>query len=115
MRWPSPLACSDLAFPLAVLVLWPSARRFAPLLIAWAAYGVGLGQALLLAESGPRLPDGNFMWSPQLATFGVMAASAAWLGRSSTAWNWRAVAAWIVPLLHVAYGAWWINARLAAG
>ena len=69
-------ACSDLAFPLAVLVLWPAARRFPVLVFAWAAYGIGLGQGLLLAESGDRLHDGNFLWSPRLATFGVMAASA---------------------------------------
>ena len=108
-------ACSDLAFPLAVLVLWPAARRFPVLVFAWAAYGIGLGQGLLLAESGDRLHDGNFLWSPQLATFGVMAASAAWVGRSSAPWNWRAIIAWSVLVLHVAYGAWWISARVESG
>ena len=108
-------ACSDLAFPIAILVLWPDARRFPPLLLAWAAYGIGLGQGLLLAEAGPRMTDANFMWSPQLATFGVMAASAAWLGRSSAQWNWRVIAAWSFLVLHVAYGAWLISARIAAG
>jgi hypothetical protein len=108
-------ACSDLAFPIAVVMLWPGARRFPPVLLAWGAYAIALGQALLLAESGVRLHDGNFLWSPQLATFGVMAASAAWLGRSSHQWNGRVIAGWSVLLLHVAYGAWWINARLAAG
>jgi hypothetical protein len=107
-------ACSDLAFPLAILVLWPDARRFPPLLLAWAAYGVGVGQGLLLAESGHRMYDGNFMWSPQLATFGVMAASAAWLGRSNLKWNWRVIAAWAFLLLHVMSGAWWIGHRVAA-
>ena len=108
-------ACSDLAFPLAVLVLWPAACRFPVLVFAWAAYGIGLGQGLLLAESGDRLDHGNFLWSPRLATFGVMAASAAWVGRSSAPWNWRAIIAWSVLVLHVAYGAWWISARVEAG
>ena len=108
-------ACSDLAFPIAVLVLWPGARLFPPLLVAWAAYAVGFGQALLLAETGSRVVDGNFLWSAQLATFGVMAASMAWLGRSSVRWNWRVIAGWSLLMLHVAYGLWWINARVAAG
>ena len=58
---------------------------------------------------------GIFLWSPQLATFGVMAASAAWVGRSSAPWNWRAIIAWSVLVLHVAYGAWWISPRVEAG
>ena len=58
---------------------------------------------------------GIFLWSPQLATFGVMAASAAWVGRSSAPWNCRAIIAWSVLVLHVAYGAWWISARVEAG
>lgn len=107
-------ACSDLAFPIAVLVLWPDARRFPSLVLAWAAYGIGFGQGLLLAETGHRMYDGNFLWSAQLATFGVMAASVAWLGRSSVRCNWRVIVAWSVLLLHVAYGAWWISARIAA-
>jgi len=107
-------ACSDGAFPITVLVLWPDARRFPALVLAWAAYGVGLAQGLLLAETGYRMLDGNFMWSPQLATFGVMAASAAWLGRSSARWNWRVMIAWSVLAIHVAYGVWWISARVAA-
>jgi hypothetical protein len=108
-------ACSDLVFPIGVLALWPEARRFPPLLLAWAAYAVGLGQAFLLAETGSRLTDGNFLWSAQLATFGVMAASAAWLGRSSARLDWRVIAAWSLLMLHVAYGLWWITARVAGG
>ena len=79
------------------------------------AYGIGLGQGLLLVESGDRLHDGNFLWSPRLATFGVMGASAAWVGRSSAPWNRRAVIAWNVLVLHVAYGAWWISVRVESG
>ena len=105
-------AGSDLAFPIAVLILWPSARRFRPLLLAWAAYGLALAQVLLLAEAGGRMHDGNFMWSPQLATFGVMAVSAAWVGRSSQRWNWRIVVASSVFVLHVAHGVWWIARRV---
>jgi len=108
-------ACSDLAFPIAVLLLWPDARRFPALLVAWATHAVALGQALLLAEAGSRVVDGNFLWSPQLGTFGVMAASAAWLGRSSVRWDWRVIAAWSLVMLHVAYGLWWIIARVAGG
>jgi hypothetical protein len=44
----------------------------------------------------------------------VMAASAAWLGRSSAWWNWRVMIAWSVLAIHVAYGVWWISARVAA-
>ena len=107
--------CSDLAFPIAVILLWPEARRWPVLVLAWAAYGIGLGQGLLLAETGDRMSAGDFMWSAQLATFGMMAASAAWVGRSSARWNWRVLIACGVLVLHVAYGAWWITARVEEG
>jgi hypothetical protein len=106
---------SDIAFPLAVAVLWPGrVVRFAPLVFASVAYTVALGQAFLLAESGPRLVDGNFMWSPQLATFGMMTASAAFLAREvrSASVPWRAGITASVLLLHVAYGAWWVLGRI---
>jgi hypothetical protein len=106
---------SDLAFPIGVVALWPAAIRFAPMSIAWSAYGVAMAQALLLAETGHRMYDGNFMWGAQLATFGLMAAAAAWLGRSSVRWNWRLVPAWALLFAHVAYGVWWIQARVLAG
>ena len=54
---------SDLAFPIAVILLWPETRRWPVLVLAWAAYGIGLGQGLLLAESGDRMSAGDFMWS----------------------------------------------------
>jgi len=105
---------SDIAFPIGVVALWPTARRFPALVVAWSAYGVGLSQAFLLAESGPRLLDGNFIWSPQLATFGLMTASAAFLAQRHMEgrYGWREAAAWLVLLLHVAYGGWWLWGRM---
>jgi hypothetical protein len=106
---------SDIAFPLSVAVLWPATVvRFPPLMLGWAAYGVGLGQALLLAESGSRMFDGNFLWSGHMATFGLMTASAACLAEESSGGRFgcRSVVAWTILLVHVAFWSWWAVHRL---
>ena len=106
---------SDIAFPLSVAMLWPTtAFRFPALMLGWAAYAAALGQAYLLAESGARMYDGNFIWSGQMATFGLMTASMAFLAQS-TAENragWRSLAAWAVLLVQALYWSRWVIVRV---
>jgi hypothetical protein len=101
---------SDIAFPLTVTAIWPvTVIRFPPMAVAWLAYLVGVGQALLLAETGSRMFDGNFIWSGQLATFGLVTAAAVFLGHvhSEGRASWRVVLPWAILLLHAAYGVGW--------
>ena len=111
---------SDIAFPATVLVLWPSVvRRFPWLLLAWLAYVLALSQAYLFAETGPRVADGNFLWGPQLATFGLLTAHAAVLPRirdaDAGAAPWRVMLAAMILLLHAVYGVWFVIGRVAGG
>jgi hypothetical protein len=108
---------SDIAFPVVVILCWPSIVRRAPwLLLAWIAYGVALTQAFLLAETGPRVADGNFLWSPQLATFGLLASHAAVLPAMARAdgatARWRVVLATSTLALHSFHGIWWVVGRV---
>ena len=110
---------SDLAFPIAVVVCWPAVVRRVPAVsLAWTAYAVALGQAYLLAESGPRFYDGNFLWSAQLATFALFAVSVAALPqlrqRDPASNRARVAVPYAVLALHVAYGWWWLSPRVPA-
>jgi hypothetical protein len=108
---------SDIAFPAFVILCWPAVVKRGPwLLLAWAAYGLALTQAYLLAETGPRLADGNFLWSPQLATFGLLASHAAvlpWMRPVDGRAPWRLVVAATLLGLHAIYGIWFVLGRVA--
>ncbi len=72
----------SIAFPACVYLAWfGRARRSLALNFAWLGFGVGALEGYLLAETGPRLRDGNFLWSGQVALFALFAASAAFLLR----------------------------------
>jgi len=61
---------ASLAFPLAVVALWPRATwRMPSIRFAWATTIVALLISYLLAEDGPRLDHGNFLWTGQMAVF----------------------------------------------
>jgi len=68
---------ASLAFPLAVAALWPRAVwNSIEMRFAWATTVVGLLISLLLAEDGPRLDHGNFLWTGQMAVFVLFVVSA---------------------------------------
>lgn len=73
----------SIAFPLAVAALFArEAARDAALRVAWLAFLAGAFYAYGLAETGPRITHGNFLWSGQAATAVLFAASARFaLGR----------------------------------
>jgi len=61
---------ASLAFPLVVVALWPRATaRTLSIRLAWGATLVAVLISYLLAEDGPRLDHGNFLWTGQMAVF----------------------------------------------
>jgi hypothetical protein len=68
----------SIAFPACVYAAWfGRARRSLLLNFAWLGFALGAAEGYLLAETGPRLRDGNFLWAGQVALFALFAASAA--------------------------------------
>ena len=71
---------ASVVFPLVVVAMWPRASwRSASMRLAWDTFAIGLFFFYFVAESGPRLPDGNFVWSGQMAAFALFVASAAFV------------------------------------
>jgi hypothetical protein len=66
-----------LAFPLAVIVLWPRLLARAELGLAWGAAVVAFAEAYLLGESGQRMNHGNLLVAASQAVFVLMVVSAA--------------------------------------
>lgn len=60
----------SLSFPLAVGVsYYRQVLAYPRLLFAWLAFLLGAGYTYLFAESGPRMYQGNFIWSSQITLF----------------------------------------------
>jgi hypothetical protein len=66
-----------LAFPLAVIVLWPRLLARPELGLAWGATVVAFAEAYLLGESGQRMNHGNLLVAASQAVFVLMVVSAA--------------------------------------
>lgn len=74
----------SLLFPLAVLLTsFREAIRDTGLQLGWLLCGVACIYTYLLAESGPRMLQGNFVWSAQIAFFILFVASAKLFLKSS--------------------------------
>ncbi len=60
----------SIAFPALVYILFfPAARRDRFFTLSTIAFAFGAGYTYLLAETGARATDGNFIWSSQIALF----------------------------------------------
>jgi hypothetical protein len=102
----------SIAFPLAVAALFArEAARDAALRVAWLAFLAGAFYAYGLAETGPRITHGNFLWSGQAATAVLFAASARFAlgriraaGRDGHGARLRLAACAVAFALHVASG-----------
>ncbi|MBQ7774953.1 MAG: hypothetical protein IJ379_03445 [Lachnospiraceae bacterium] len=73
---PKAAVLCSIAFPLVVLVfslkeLWKDKKYF----FAWLMTGIGFLEALLLAETGSRANDGNFLWGYCFAIFYIFVVS----------------------------------------
>ena len=68
---------ASIVFPLVAVAMWPAASwRSASMRLAWGAFAIALFFSYLIAESGPRLGDGNFVWSGHMAAFVLFVVSA---------------------------------------
>jgi hypothetical protein len=68
---------SSLAFPIVATMLWPvAAWRDAAMRLAWMGAAAGLVVSYGFAEAGPRMYDGNFLWTGQMAVFVLFVATA---------------------------------------
>lgn len=73
----------SLAFPLALLLCYfRTALKDTGLQLCWLAFMFGAAFTYLLAESGPRMFQGNFTWSAQITLFILFIYSARFLFRS---------------------------------
>lgn len=67
-------------FPISTFLAYRKRVTIEPALpLAWFAFGFGLLQVYLLAESGGRFMDANFRWGAQIGLFLLFAASARFL------------------------------------
>lgn len=70
----------SIAFPLAVLLgHFRQIINDGRLCLAWLAFIIGAAYTYLLAESGPRIFQGNFFWSGQITLFILFATSLGFL------------------------------------
>lgn len=57
-------------FPLMAVICYPTAaKRDSDLYLAWIAFFFGAAYSYFLAETGPRMLHGNFLWSGQITLF----------------------------------------------
>lgn len=99
----------SLTFPLALLLCYfRSATRDTGLLLAWLAFLFGAAYTYLLAESGPRMFQGNFSWSGQITLFILFVYSAMFLfSRDCSGGNGERKKFYLCNgalLLHLAFG-----------
>jgi hypothetical protein len=77
--------------------------------LSWLMFLVGLAYGLLLAETGERMFDGNWLWSGQLGAFALFVVNARLLieqGKSGSH-GWRINMAWLVFVCHLVAGLVW--------
>lgn len=116
----------SLLFPLSVAILYfKQAFANITLRLAWLVTGVGLFYGYLLAEQGPRLAHGNFLWAGQMAGLILFVTSLLflieqnrdifdrWLGqKQAPPWNYSLLICLAVFVLHVANGVLWYGSQL---
>jgi hypothetical protein len=102
---------ASLAFPLAVVALWPRAAiQDVRMRLAWGGTAVALFFSYFLAEAGGRLDHGNFLWTGQMAVFVLFVAAASFvrgsllLASGSGLMSGRALALGVILVFHVESG-----------
>lgn len=112
-KWlPAKLLLSTL-FPCAVLFCYfRAAIRDRQLVFAWLTFLIGAFYTYFLAESGPRMLQGNFIWSGQICLFILFVATALFFAREQAQGKvcpglfstWRALLCSAIYCLHVVSG-----------
>jgi hypothetical protein len=111
----------SILFPLAVLIF--NIRRVVrdnTLVLAWVGFLASVPQMYLLAESGSRFIQGNFLWGAQIMAFILFAASARFLWREEKVQEkfpgWKKAAVLIIYAAHCLAGiAYYVNLMVLAG
>ena len=76
----------SILFPLAVLIFnFRRVVRDNTLMLAWVGFMASVPQMYLLAESGSRFTQGNFLWGAQIMSLILFVASARFLWREKLA------------------------------
>lgn len=100
----------SIAFPLvALLCHWRAALADRRLVFSYVCLLVSLLYYLLLAERGPHMNHGNFLWGVMVSLFLVFVSTAAMLAHQSIARTATRVS-WLILLLHVVCGVVWLAA-----
>ncbi|PQJ97469.1 hypothetical protein CXB77_01595 [Chromatium okenii] len=100
----------SILFPLSLLVMFGRELLTDRLVtLAWLMFSIGTGYGWILAESGGRMFDGNWLWSGQIAAFLLFIASTRFLIRLIPRINTakRCKIAWIFLFLHFVSGLIW--------
>lgn len=104
-----PKTILSLVFPLTMLLNFRRevlADRLS--VLCWLMFLVGLAQGLLLAETGTREFDGNWMWSGQISAFALFAANIRLLiDRGHDSYGRRTATAWAAFHCHLVAGLAW--------
>jgi len=110
---------ASVAFPLAVLALWPRAAwNTTEIRFAWATTLVAFLISFLLAEEGPSLDHGNFLWTGQMAVFVLFVVSAMFVNHQlspAARSGWTAARALLtagVLVLHIESGVRHVTTRV---
>ena len=114
--WQTPARFSlSLAFPLVVALAAIRTRTWNGRIgFVWVFTMVAIAMCLLLAESGDRASDGNFMWTGQTAAFLAYVESALFLVSTPLSDGWRRLS-WAVFAIHVLCGALWYALLFTSG
>jgi hypothetical protein len=96
----------SLLFPLAVFCSnYREAARDTGIQLGWLLFGIGCFYTYFLAESGPRMLQGNFSWSAQVSLFILFAASAKlFLNLSERAGKAKVFFCGAALVLHASFG-----------
>ena len=111
----------SILFPMAVLIFnFRRVVRDNTLTLAWVGFLASVLQMYLLAESGSRFADGNFLWGAQIMSFILFVASARFLWRdrltAGTFPKWKPAVADIVYAAHFLAGtAYYISLMILPG
>jgi hypothetical protein len=101
----------SIAFPVVALVgNWRAALADRRLVFSYSCLVVSLTYYLLLAELGPRLTHGNFLWGVMVSLFLVFVSTSAMLARQRASASLAVRASWLTLLLHVICGLVWLAA-----
>jgi len=90
------------------------------LMLAWAGFMAGVLQMYLLAESGDRFIQGNFLWGAQIMALILFVASARFLWREQRTTEkfsgWQSKVALIIYAAHFLAGiAYYVSLMVLAG